>query len=129
MLIDRVGKYQLEEFVDCSYGPLARILSSPSRVMEEEDGHIDYGTTRAYELTLLGDDAKARVQKSIDHWYVTALDMFGNTGSKRAERYIEWGLKKRRNEEAREQYIAEVNPLIENMGLVVPDPLQGRKYL
>ena len=29
----------------------------------------------------------------------------------------------------RAQYIAEVSPLIESMGLSVPDPTAGRKYL
>ncbi len=31
--------------------------------------------------------------------------------------------------QAREEYIREVNPLIEKMDLQVPDPLKGRKYL
>src|SRR5439155_10007436 len=47
----------------------------------------------------------------------------------RTERYIEWGLKRRTNEEARRQYIAEVDPQIEALGLVIPNKLQGRKYL
>jgi ring-1,2-phenylacetyl-CoA epoxidase subunit PaaA len=128
-LIDRVGKYQLEEFVGCTYAPLSRVLEHPSRVMLEEDGHIDYGTTRAAEMAAKGGEQKDRVQRSVDSWYVTALDMFGNSQSKRAERYRYWGLKRRTNEEAREQFIAEVNPLIEAMGLQVPDPLKGRKYL
>ncbi len=55
--------------------------------------------------------------------------MFGRSDSKRAERFRFWGLKQRTNAEAREQFLAEVNPLIESMGLEVPDPLAGRKYL
>jgi ring-1,2-phenylacetyl-CoA epoxidase subunit PaaA len=128
-LIDRVGKYQLEEFIGCTYGPLARILEPPSRVMEEEDGHIDYGTTRSYELAQRGGAERERVQRSLDFWYPTALDMFGSSTSKRAERYRHWGLKRRTNEEARQQYIAEVNPIIESMGQQVPDPTKNRKYL
>lgn len=128
-LIDRVGKYQLEEFVGCSYAPLSRILEHPSRVMEEEDGHIDYGTVRTAELAAKGGEQKAAVQRSVDFWYREALDMFGRSVSPRSERYRYWGLKKRTNDEARQQYMAEVNPLIESMGLVVPDPLKGRKFL
>ena len=105
------------------------MLEAPSRVMEEEDGHIDYGTTRSYELARGGEEARARVQRSIDFWYPTALDMFGSSTSYRAERYRQWGLKRRTNAEAREQYIAEVNPIIESMGLQVPDPLKNRKHL
>jgi ring-1,2-phenylacetyl-CoA epoxidase subunit PaaA len=128
-LIDRIGRFQLEEFFGASYAPLARILEQPSRVMEEEAGHIDFGQTRTAEMAASGGAAKERVQKSVDFWYVKALDMFGQSESARSERFIEWGLKRRTNEQARQEYIAEVNPIIESMGLTVPDPLVGRQYL
>ena len=128
-LIDRVGKYQLEEFVSCSYAPLSRILEHPSRVMDEEDGHIDFGTTRTAEMAARGGEARQRIQRALNFWYTTGLDMFGKSDSRRAERYRVWGLKHRTNDEARQQYVAEVNPLIQAMGLDVPDPLAGRKYL
>ncbi len=128
-LIDRVGKYQLEEFVGCTYKPLSVVVEHPSRVMDEEDGHIDYGTTRTAELAALGGEAKERTQRAVDFWYVTGLDMFGSSTSKRAERYRYWGLKRRSNEEARLQYMAEVDPIIRSMGLAVPDPTVGRKYV
>lgn len=128
-LIDRVGRYQLEEFAGCSFAPLSRLLEHPSRVLDEEAGHIDFGTTRTAEMAARGGEARDRVQKSVNFWYTTALDMFGRSESARAERYRYWGLKRRTNAEAREQYLAEVNPLIEDMGLEVPDPLAGRKYL
>jgi ring-1,2-phenylacetyl-CoA epoxidase subunit PaaA len=128
-LIDRVGRYQLEEFAGCSYAPLSRLLEHPSRILDEEAGHIDFGTTRTAELAAKGGEEKERVQKAVDFWYLTGLDMFGRSESRRAERYRQWGLKRRSNAEARAQYIAEVNPLIESMGLEVPDPLAGRKYL
>jgi ring-1,2-phenylacetyl-CoA epoxidase subunit PaaA len=128
-LIDRVGKYQLEEFGGCSYAPLSRLVEYPSRVMDEEAGHIDFGTTRTAEMAARGGESRDRVQRAVNFWYTTGLDMFGRSESSRAERYRFWGLKRRSNAEAREQYIAEVNPLIEGMGLEVPDPLAGRKYL
>lgn len=128
-LIDRVGRYQLEEFMGCSYAPLAAVVEHPSRVMDEEAGHIDYGTTRTAELAAVGGAQKERIQRSVDFWYVTGLDMFGSSTSKRAERYRHYGLKRRTNEEARRQYIAEVDPLIRQMGLVVPDPTIGRKFV
>jgi len=128
-LIDRVGRYQLEEFEGATYVPLARVLEHPSKVLEEEAGHIDYGETRTAEMAARGGEARDRVQKSVDFWYPTALDMFGSSTSKRAERYMYWGLKRRTNDEARQLYMAEVNPIIESMGLQVPDPLAGRKFL
>ena len=128
-LIDRVGKYQLQEFIGASYGPLARLCEEGSKVFEEEAGHIDFGQTRAAEMAARGGESKVRVQRAVDHWYVEGLDMFGRSSSERSKRFINMGLKRRTNEEARQQYIAEVNPLIEAMGLKVPDPLLGRKYL
>src|SRR5258708_29987764 len=97
--------------------------------MEEEGGHIDFRNTRTGEMAAKGGEAKERVQRAVDFWYLTGLDMFGRSESRRADRYRFWGLKRRTNAEARQQYIAEVNPLLESMGLHVPDPLAGRKYL
>ncbi len=125
-LIDRVGRYQLEEFLDCSYAPLERILPE---VIKEEMGHIGYGTNKTAELAAKGGESKEKVQKSVNYWYVTALDMFGRSVSKRSERYRHWGLKRRANAQARQEYIDEVNPLIEQMGLEIPDPNKGRLYL
>lgn len=125
-LIDRVGRYQLEEFQDCSYSPLDRILPD---VVREEVGHIGHGTNKTAEMAARGGEAKARIQKSVDYWYVKALDMFGRSESKRSERYREWGLKRRTNNQARQDYISEVNPLIEQMGLQVPDPNKSRLYM
>jgi ring-1,2-phenylacetyl-CoA epoxidase subunit PaaA len=125
-LIDRVGRYQLEEFLGCTYKPLERIMP---QIMKEEVGHVGYGQSQTAELFAKGDESKEKLQKAIDFWYVKALDMFGRSDSERDRRYIYWGLKRRTNAEAREQYVREVNPLIEKIGLNVPDPLKGRQYV
>jgi ring-1,2-phenylacetyl-CoA epoxidase subunit PaaA len=125
-LIDRVGRYQLEEFYDCSYLPLQRILPD---IVNEELGHIEYGYNKTMELIASGDEGKAKAQKAVDFWYVRALDMFGRSDSKRSDRYRYWGLKRRANEDARRDYINEVNPILERMGLRIPDPDKGRRYM
>jgi ring-1,2-phenylacetyl-CoA epoxidase subunit PaaA len=125
-LIDRVGRYQLEEFVGGTYKPLERILP---QIMKEEVGHIGYGQSKTTELAAKGDESKERVQKAINFWYIKALDMFGRSDSVRDQRYTYWGLKRRTNSQAREEFIQEVNPLIERIGLIVPDPLKDRQYV
>jgi ring-1,2-phenylacetyl-CoA epoxidase subunit PaaA len=125
-LIDRVGRYQLEEFYDCSYLPLQRILPD---IVTEELGHIEYGYNKTLELVQSGDEGKTKAQKAVDYWYVRALDMFGHTGSKRSERYRYWGLKRRSNEQARQDYVNEVGPILTQMGLKIPDPNKGRHYM
>lgn len=125
-LIDRVGRYQLEEFLGCTYKPLERILP---QIIKEEIGHVGYGESKTVELAAKGDESNEKLQKALDFWYIKALDMFGRSDSTRDERYIYWGLKRRSNAQAREEFISEVNPIIEKIGLRVPDPLEGRKYL
>ena len=125
-LIDRIGRYQLEEFIGCSYAPLERILPD---IIKEEEGHIEFGATKTEELVNKGDESKEKIQRAINYWYVKALDMFGRSDSKRSERFCYWGLKRRANAQAREEYMKEVKPLIEKMGLQVPDPMKDRLYL
>jgi ring-1,2-phenylacetyl-CoA epoxidase subunit PaaA len=124
-LVDRVGRFQVEEMVGSSYQPLDTVLP---QIMREEVGHVGFGTARLTELAA-NPETKAAAQAAVDRWYPMALDMFGRTGSWRANRFIEWGLKHRLNEEARGDYINEVGPVLERMGLVVPPKERGRHYL
>jgi len=125
-LIDRIGRYQLEEFTGCTYAPIEPLLPD---IINEELGHIDYGATKTRELAAKSDESREKVQKALDTWYVKGLDMFGRSDSRRSERYCHWGIKRRTNAQARAQYIEEVNPLIQAMGLRVPDPNKGRLYV
>jgi ring-1,2-phenylacetyl-CoA epoxidase subunit PaaA len=125
-LIDRVGRYQLEEFFGCTYQPLTRILPA---IIKEEIGHVGYGESKTAELVAKGEESRDRVQRALNHWYVKALDMFGRSDSTRDQRYIYWGLKRRSNAQARQEFVREVDPLIAKFGLKVPDPLRGRQYL
>jgi ring-1,2-phenylacetyl-CoA epoxidase subunit PaaA len=125
-LIDRVGRYQLDEFLDCSYLPLQRVLPE---ILKEEVGHIGFGTNQTAELSAKSHESCERVQQSVNFWYIKALDMFGRTDSERSNRYCYWGLKKRSNSQARWEFKEEVDTLIQQMGLLVPDPVAGRKYL
>jgi len=126
-LIDRVGRFQLEEFIDCTYVPLARVVEDPD-VIREEEGHIDFGTNMSAEWAAKGGEHKERIQKAVDYWYVKGLNMFGNSKSYRSERYRQWGLKRRPNAVARQQYKEEVDGLLNKMGLTIPDPNKGRLY-
>jgi ring-1,2-phenylacetyl-CoA epoxidase subunit PaaA len=126
-LIDRVGRFQLEEFVGCTYLPLARVVEDPDVIREEED-HVDFGTNCTAEWAAKGGEHKERAQRAVDYWYAKGLDMFGNSKSYRSERYMEWGLKRRPNAVARQQYKDEVDALILKMGLTLPDPNKGRLY-
>jgi ring-1,2-phenylacetyl-CoA epoxidase subunit PaaA len=123
-LIDRVGQYQLEEFVGCSYLPLDRALP---RILQEEKTHVGYGHVKLRDMVRT-EDGRAAAQAAIDRWYPRGLDMFGRANSRRAARYQHWGLKRRSNETARTEYVAEVTPLIEGLGLAVPSAAFDRHF-
>ena len=127
-LIDRVGRFQLEEFIGCTYLPLARVVEDPD-IIREEEGHVDFGTNSTAEFAAKGGESKERIQKAVDYWYAKGLDMFGNSKSYRSARYMFWGLKRRPNAVARQQYKEEIDALILKMGLTLPDPNKGRLYM
>jgi len=124
-LIDRVGRYQLEEFADCSYKPMADILP---QVLKEEEGHVGHGENLTADMAKGDAEQRRRIQDSLNRWYPQGLDMFGMSESRRSERFVYWGIKKRTNEQARQDYLNEINPLIEGMGLEIPDAKAGRHY-
>lgn len=123
-LIDRVGRYQLEEFIGCSYVPVQPVLP---RVIDEEKGHVKFGELKLQELVATPEGKKV-AQESVDKYYPMALDMFGKSDSKRSERYVYWGIKRRHNAAARQDYIKEVDPEIAALGLQIPDKVAGRKF-
>ena len=124
MLVDRVGKYQAEEFTTSSYLPATRILA---KILVEEEGHIAFGVAKMRALCATP-EGKRRAQAALEHWFPRALDMFGHSESRRSERFMEWGLKQRTNAEQRRQYLAEVQDVVGGMGLVLPDPSANRHY-
>ena len=124
-LIDRVGRFQIEEMVGSSFKSLDNVLP---RIVQEELGHVGYGTARLAQLAK-DPETHEQAQAAINRWYPRALDSFGRSGSWRAERYVEWGLKYRLNEEARRDYIAEVTPIIHGMSLTVPNEDYDRHFI
>jgi len=124
-LADRAGRYQAEEWIDCSYAPLARVAPG---VVKDETGHGNLGYQNLKRICQTA-EGRAEAERLLPKWYAIALDMFGRRDSKRDERYRELGLKRRSNEEARQVFIAEVTPLLEGLGFTLPDPTTGRRYL
>src|SRR5438046_7697046 len=97
-LIDRVGRYQLEEFIGCSFAPLDRILPD---VIVEERAHIEYGQNKTAELAARGGASKEKIQRVVKAWYAKGLDMLGNRHCRLSESYRHCGRKRRANTKAR----------------------------
>ncbi len=124
-LIDRVGLYVGIEWMGSTYEPLSMV--SPQL---EKDEHFHAATGMKYLERIVRDPAgRAEAQELLHKWWPAALDMFGRSDSVNSEIYVKWGIKARSNEELRQQYIAETVPLIEKLGLEVPDNLANRRFL
>lgn len=124
-LADRAGRFQAEEWIDSTYLPLARVAPA---IVRDETGHGNAGFHNLQRICRTP-EGRAEVQRLLPQWYATALDMFGRSDSRRSLRYVELGLKRRTNTEARQAFIQEVEPLIQKLGLEVPDVIPLRRFL
>jgi ring-1,2-phenylacetyl-CoA epoxidase subunit PaaA len=124
-LTEKAGMLQLRDLIGTSYGPLARVVP---RITREENSHTNIGYRHLQRLCA----TKAGRQEARDllpKWYPAALDMFGSSRSRWIDKYIRWGLKKTRYDDLRQEFIRDVNPKLERLGLTPPDPLANRKIL
>ena len=124
-LIDRVGQFHLEDFGECSYLPVARIIP---RILREEKMHIAHGEKILRDLCKTP-EGKLEAQAAVDKMYPRGLDMFGRSDSRRSEQFRKWGIKGRRNAESRQAYRDTVDPAIVALGLTLPDPEKDRHFL
>ena len=124
-LASKVGVMQIAEWADSSYEPIAQVVP---RVFREERGHAGMGYAHLQDMVALP-EGRAQAQDKLDIWWPMALDMFGNSVSSRNERYRAWGLKKHTNAQLREAFIINTVPMVEALGLHVPDHLANRRYL
>ncbi len=122
---DRVGLYVGIEWVGSTYEPLAEV--SP-KLEREERFHATAGISYVKEMCGTPDGRKA-AQDGLYKWWPAVLDMFGKSDSKNSETYVKWGIKSRSNEELRQSYIADTVPILEKLGLDVPDHLANRRFL
>lgn len=125
-LTDRVGVFQQEEQLDSSYLPYGESIRSAFFGVEK--GHAARGRFWLRRLCETP-EGREQAQAAVDVWWPRALDMFGKSTTQRQHRYVYFRLKKRLNQERRDAYIETVGAELEAMGLRVPDPLVGRKFL
>lgn len=124
-LMDRAGGVQLLDYAECSYAPLARAGVFVGR---DERGHAAMGLQHLRGVCVT-EEGRAQAQQSLQFWYPIALDMFGTSTGRRQWKYIELGLKTKSNEQLRNEFIGEINPILEELGLTPPDPRDNRRFL
>jgi len=104
-----------------SYGPYARAMV---RICKEESFHQRQG----YEMMLTlcnGTPAqKAMAQDALNRFWWPSIMMFGprDEESPHTEQAMKWKIKRKTNDELRQQFVDNTVPQAELLGLTVPDP-------
>ena len=104
-----------------SYGPYARAMV---RICKEESFHQRQG----YEILLTlcrGTEAqKNMAQDALNRWWWPSLMMFGpsDKDSSHTEQSMKWKIKRKTNDELRQQFVDVTVPQADFLGISVPDP-------
>lgn len=122
---DRVGMYVGETWDQVPYEPL---LNVAPKLHKDEVFHATLGL-RNLRLLCETPEGLEQANELIKKWWPAALDMFGRSDSDFSPDYVKWGLRKADNESLRNSYIADTRPLLEEIGISVPDNLANRKFL
>jgi ring-1,2-phenylacetyl-CoA epoxidase subunit PaaA len=116
-LMDRAAGHQLHDAAECSWGPWSRAMIG---IEKEELMHVAHGETWVRKLTQ-DPKQKADVQRALDFWFPKVNKIFGKVGTQSNQRYRHFKLKQRDNQDIREVWYKEIQPLLESYGLKVPD--------
>ncbi len=107
---------QVEDLAESTFLPLRKLALS---TMPEERFHAGFGRSHTIELCAT-EDGRAIAQNTLDWLYPVMLPFFGSPNSKNNEIYRRWGIKKRTNQEMRQEYTNRVTALVNEFGLVMP---------
>ena len=104
-----------------SFGPYARAMV---RICKEESFHQRQGYEIILKLTEGTPEQKAMAQDALNRFWWPALMMFGprDEDSPNTAQSMKWKLKRKTNDELRQQFIDQTVPQAELIGLTIPDP-------
>jgi len=103
-----------------SYGPYARAMV---RICKEESFHQRQGYEIMLSLCNGSSAQKAMAQDALNRWWWPSIMMFGprDEESPNTEQSMKWKIKKKTNDELRQQFVDQTVPQAEILGLTIPD--------
>ena len=104
-----------------SYGPYARAMV---RICKEESFHQRQGFDALLVLSKGTTEQKAMCQDAINRWWWPSLMMFGpkDSESTNSDQSMKWKIKRKTNDELRQQFVDMIATQIKLLGMVLPDP-------
>ncbi len=104
-----------------SYGPYARAMV---RICKEESFHQRQGFESLLVLSRGTAEQRAMCQDAINRWWWPALMMFGprDTESTNSDQSMKWKIKRKSNDELRQNFVDMIAEQIKTLGMQLPDP-------
>tara|TARA_Y100000588_G_scaffold329468_1_gene365660 strand:- start:2081 stop:2884 length:804 start_codon:yes stop_codon:yes gene_type:complete len=104
-----------------SYGPYSRAMV---RICKEESFHQRQGYEIMMTLAQGSAEQKEMAQAALNRWWWPSLMMFGPTDddSPNSAQSMKWKIKRKSNDQLRQEFIDKTVPQAEFLGLTVPDP-------
>ena len=104
-----------------SYGPYARAMV---RICKEESFHQRQGFESLLVLSKGTDEQKAMCQDAINRWWWPSLMMFGpkDSESTNSDQSMKWKIKRKSNDELRQQFVDMCAEQVKLLGMMLPDP-------
>lgn len=104
-----------------SYGPYARAMV---RICKEESFHQRQGFESLLVLSKGSNEQKAMCQDAINRWWWPSLMMFGpkDSESTNSDQSIKWKIKRKTNDELRQQFVDMCVQQVKLLGMTLPDP-------
>jgi len=119
-LVDSAAIVNQISLQNTSYGPYARAMV---RICKEESFHQRQGYNIMMVLMQGSDEQKAMAQDAINRWWWPALMMFGphDAESAHSAQSMKWKIKRRTNDDLRQQFVDQAVQQSHAIGLEVPD--------
>ena len=120
-LVDGAAIINQVPLCNTSFGPYARAMV---RVCKEESFHQRQGYEIMLTLCNGTQEQKDMAQDALNRWWWPSLMMFGpnDADSTHTEQSMKWKLKRKTNDQLRQQFIDQTVPQADILGLEVPDP-------
>ena len=105
-----------------SFGPYARAMV---RICKEESFHQRQGYEIMLTLCNGTPEQKAMAQDALNRWWWPSLMMFGphDADSPHTAQSMKWKLKRKTNDELRQQFVDQTVPQADLLGIKIPDPV------
>lgn len=124
-LVDGAAIINQVPLCNTSFGPYARAMV---RVCKEESFHQRQGYEIMLTLCNGTQEQKDMAQDALNRWWWPSLMMFGpkDDESTHTEQSLKWKLKRKTNDELRQQFVDQTVPQADILGLKIPD--ENLKY-